>query len=42
MIRPYYASKISGEIMHAMALKTTSVTTVYDGLSCHERQAITK
>lgn len=28
MIRPYYASKISGEIMHPMALKTTSVTTV--------------
>lgn len=28
MIRPYYASKISGEMMHAMALKTTSVTTV--------------
>jgi len=24
----YYASKISGEMMHAMSLKTTSVTTV--------------
>lgn len=28
MIRPYYASKSSAEMMHAMALKTTSVTTV--------------
>lgn len=29
MIRPYYASKISGEMMHAiLALKTKSVTTV--------------
>ena len=29
MIRPYYASKISREMMHAiLALKTTSVTTV--------------
>lgn len=29
MIRPYYASKSSAEMMHAMALKTTSVTTVW-------------